>query len=76
MEDPGHVYGRALRTMREVAEQLRDLPDADGALARLVGRIDAERAWVTAELRLGLPPQRPPAWVVRDERLPVAVLRR
>jgi hypothetical protein len=62
--------------MREVAEKLRDLPDADGSLTRLVGRIDAERAWVTAEFRLGLPPQRPPAWAVRDEAVAVPELHR
>jgi hypothetical protein len=43
---------------------LRDLPDSDGALTMLIERIEAERAWVAAELRLGLPPQQPPTWLV------------
>jgi hypothetical protein len=65
VDDPGEAYGRALQTMREVAESLRDLPDPDGGLTTLIERIEAERAWVAAELRLGLPPQQPPAWLVR-----------
>lgn len=65
MGGPGEVYGCALQTMREVAEALRDLPDPDGALTALIERIEAERAWVAAELRLGMPPQQPPRWLVR-----------
>jgi hypothetical protein len=64
VDDPGELYTRALRTMREVADSLRDLPDPDGALTRLIERIEGERAWVAAELRLGLPPQQPPRWLV------------
>jgi hypothetical protein len=51
--------------MREVAEALRDLPDPDGALTTLIERIEAERAWVATELRLGLLPRQPPRWLVR-----------
>lgn len=65
MDDPGELYGRALQTMREVAEALRDLPDPDGALTTLIERIEAERAWVATELRLGLLPRQPPRWLVR-----------
>jgi hypothetical protein len=72
MDDPGQVYGTALSTMRAVAERLRDLPDPDGSLTVLIERIEAEHAWVSTELRLGLPPQRPPGWVVRA-RLPSPV---
>ena len=67
MDDPGDLYTRALQTMREVAEAMRDLPDPDGALAALIERIEGERAWVAAELRLGLSPQQPPGWLVRVE---------
>ena len=63
--DPAELCGRALKTMREVSEALHDLPDPDGALATLIERIEAERAWVAPELRLGVPPQQPPRWLVR-----------
>jgi hypothetical protein len=72
----GDVFGRALHTMREVAEVLRDLPDPDGALTAPIGRIETERSWVAAELRLGLPPQGPPGWLVRDDLTSVAALHR
>ncbi len=65
MDDPGEAYGRALQTMREVAETLRDRPDPDGALTALVERIGAERARVATEFRLGLLPRQPPRWLVR-----------
>jgi len=65
VDDPGEAYGRALQTMREVCEVLRDLPDPDGALTTLIERIEAERAWVATEFRLGLLPRQPPRWLVR-----------
>jgi hypothetical protein len=67
VDDPGEAYGRALQTMREVAEVIRDLPDPDGALTALIERIDAERTWVATEFRLGLLPQHPPRWLIRDK---------
>jgi hypothetical protein len=60
------TFARALRTMQLVAEALRDEPDPDGHLARLIERIEGERAWVMAEMVLGEPPRRPPSWVRRD----------
>jgi hypothetical protein len=64
--DPGQMYTTALHTMREVVESLRDQPDPDGAVTTLIERIDAERAWVAAEMCLGLAPQPPPPWLVRQ----------
>lgn len=66
--DQRQMYSTALHTMRAVADSLRDLPDPDGVLAALLGRIDRERAWVTAEMCLGLRPQPPPPWLVREPR--------
>lgn len=64
--ESGQMYGRALRTMRDVVDALRDLPDPDGAIAALVARIERERSWVAVEMRLSLPAQPPPQWITRE----------
>jgi hypothetical protein len=56
------LFTSALSTMQAVAYALRDEPDCDGALTRLAERIEAERAWVLAEMILGQQPRRPPGW--------------
>ena len=59
------VYTRALSTMTEVLEVLRDEPDPDGALSDLASRIEAEREWVRASMALGEEPRRPLGWLRR-----------
>jgi hypothetical protein len=59
-------YARALQTMREVVDALRQEPDSDGAIATLIERIERERSWVAVEMRLGFPVQAPPRWLVRS----------
>jgi len=59
------VYTRALSTMTEVLEALRDEPDPDGALTDLAYRIEAEREWVRASMALGAEPRRPLGWLRR-----------
>jgi hypothetical protein len=51
--------------MTAVLDELRDLPDPDGALTALARRIEAERDWVRALMSLGAPPTRPPGWLRR-----------
>jgi len=60
-----NVYTRALSTMTEVLEVLRDEPDPDGALTDLAYRIEAEREWVRASMALGEEPRRPLGWLRR-----------
>jgi len=64
--ESGWKHARALHTMREVVDALRDEPDPDGAIGRLVDQIERERAWVAVEMCLGLPVQAPPRWLVRS----------
>jgi hypothetical protein len=59
------LYTRALSTMTEVLEALRDEPDPDGALSDLAYRIEAEREWVRASMALGEEPRRPLGWLRR-----------
>lgn len=59
------LYTRALSTMTEVLEMLRDEPDPDGALTDLAYRIEAEREWVRASMALGEEPRRPMTWLRR-----------
>ena len=59
------LYTRALSTMTEVLEMLRDEPDPDGALTDLAYRIEAEREWVRATMALGEAPRRPLGWLRR-----------
>jgi len=59
------LYTRALSTMTEVLEVLRDEPDPDGALTDLAYRIEAEREWVRASMALGEEPRRPLGWLRR-----------
>jgi hypothetical protein len=59
------LYTRALSTMTEVLEVLRDEPDPDGVLGELAHRIEGERDWVRALMVLGEPPRRPPGWLRR-----------
>jgi hypothetical protein len=59
------LYTRALNTMTEVLEVLRDEPDPDGALTDLAYRIEAEREWVRASMALGEEPRRPLGWLRR-----------
>ena len=67
--ESGQTYARALQTMREVVEALRDEPDPDGVVTSLIERIERERAWVAVEMCLGLPVQTPPPrWLVRKAR--------
>jgi len=56
------TYSRTLRTMSEVAEAVREQPDAGGALRLLANRIDIERQWVRLMVAAGREPRRPPAW--------------
>jgi hypothetical protein len=42
------TYTRTIRTMSEVIENLRDKPDPDGSMTRLLDRITVEREWVRA----------------------------
>ncbi len=59
------LYTRALSTMTEVLNALRDEPDPDGALADLAYRIEAEREWVRNSMALGDEPRRPMGWLRR-----------
>jgi len=59
------LYTRALSTMTEVLDVLRDEPDPDGALTDLANRIEAEREWVRASMALGEEPRRPLGWLRR-----------
>lgn len=64
-QEDAELYQRALRTMAEVSDVLRDETDPDGALADLAFRIEADREWVRASFALGEPPRRPLAWLRR-----------
>lgn len=59
------IYTRALSTMAEVLDALRDEPDPDGVLSELARRIEGEREWVRALMVLGEQPSRPPGWLRR-----------
>jgi hypothetical protein len=59
------LYTRALSTMTEVLEVLRDEPDPAGAITDLAYRIEAEREWVRASMALGEEPRRPLGWLRR-----------
>jgi hypothetical protein len=59
------TYTRTISTMSEVIENLRDEPDPDGSMTRLVDRIAVEREWVRALMALGEEPRRPPGWLRR-----------
>ena len=61
------TYTRAISTMSEVLDDLRDLPDPDGALTVLADRIAVEREWVRALMALGEAPRRAPGWLRRVE---------
>jgi hypothetical protein len=61
------TYTRTIRTMSEVIENLRDKPDPDGSMTRLLDRITVEREWVRALMALGENPRRPPTWLRRTE---------
>jgi hypothetical protein len=57
------TYTRTISTMSAVIEELRDEPDPDCNLTRLVDRIAVEREWVRTLLALGEEPRRPPRWL-------------
>ena len=59
------LYTRALCTMTDVLEAIRDEPDPDGAISDLAYRIEAEREWVRASMALGEEPRRPLGWLRR-----------
>jgi hypothetical protein len=61
------TYTRTINTMSEVIETLRDEPDPNGNMTRLVDRITVEREWVRALMALGEEPRRPPDWPRRAE---------
>ena len=61
------TYTRTISTMSAIIEELRDEPDSDGSITRLVDRIAVEREWVRALLALGEEPRRPPGWLRRVE---------
>jgi hypothetical protein len=64
-EAASELYTRALSTMTQVLEALRDEPDPEGVLSELAHRIEGEREWVRALMVLGEPPRRPPGWLRR-----------
>ena len=59
------LYTRALSTMTQVLDVLRDEPDPDGVLSELAHRVEGEREWVRAMMVLGEAPRRPPGWLRR-----------
>jgi hypothetical protein len=61
------TYTRTISTMSEVLDVLRDEPDPDGSMTLLANRIEVEREWVRTLMALGEEPQRPPAWLRRNE---------
>jgi hypothetical protein len=62
LPDALETYTRTISTMSEVIETLRDEPDPDGSMTRLLDRITVEREWVRALMVLGEEPCRPPNW--------------
>ncbi len=57
------TLNRTIITMSEVIENLRDEPDPDEGMTRLVDCITVEREWVRTLLALGEEPRRPPGWL-------------
>lgn len=66
------TYTRAISTMSQVLETVRDQPDSDGAMTVLADRIAVEREWVRTLMALGEEPRRPPGWLRPAERLSLA----
>ena len=63
MYDPGYSCSNALVTIGQLLTSLRQVPDPDGTVNRLIERIQEDRAWLVAESIAPWPPRRPPTWL-------------